>query len=151
MQTGVRTGINTGIKTVMKFKRRIKNAMMLVSLISALSLVLGGCSKYDSHYFAIGYVSSNGYMSFSEFDGVQAHSFDWDKDTPGHVRYTAKLGKGSATVYYDMDGTKKPWFSVKEGDSMEGTDLEIPKGSIDILVETDGSCKDGEFRFEVVD
>ena len=130
---------------------KAKKGFLSIWLLSVMALGLCGCSKYDSHYNAICYVHSNGSMSFSVFEGVQVHSFDWDRDTPGHIRYTAKLGKGSATVYYDTDGTKKEWFRVKAGDSIEGEDLNVPEGSIDILVETNEPCEDGNFTFEPVE
>ena len=116
-----------------------------------LVLCLSGCSKYTSHYMAIGYVHSNGSMSFSEFDGVQVHTLSWDKDSTGHIRYTASLKKGSATVYYDMDGEKREWFTVKAGESISSTGLDLKKGDIDILVETTEPCEDGRFTFETVD
>jgi len=97
------------------------------------------------------YVHSNGLMSFYKFDGVQAHTLSWDKDTAGHIRYSAKLGKGSATVYYDMDGEKKKWFTVNAGDLVEATDLDLKKGDVYILVETTEPCEDGRFTFETVD
>ncbi len=139
------------MKTELKRKMGIRKTVSVLLVLSALSLGLCGCSKYNSHYNAVGYAHSNGSMSFSSFDGVQVHSFDWDKDTTGHIRYTAKLEKGSATVYYDMDGTKKEWFTVKAGETVEGTGLELPKGNIDILVETNEPCEEGRFTFEAVD
>ncbi len=129
-------------------RARIRNVWII--LLPLLVLGLCGCSKYNSHYKAVGYVHSNGSMSFSEFDGVQVHTFDWDQEIAGHIRYTAKLEKGSATVYYDMDGTKREWFRVKAGDSIEGTGLDLKKGSIDILVETDEPCEEGRFTFEPI-
>ena len=120
-------------------------------LILALVFCLTGCSKYTSHFRATVYVHSNGSMDFSGFDGVQVHTLNWDKDTTGHIRYTAKLEKGSAAVYYDMDGEKKKWFTVNGGDSVEATDLDLKKGDIYILVETMEPCEEGRFTFETVD
>ena len=50
-----------------------------------------------------------------------------------------------------MDGEKKKWFTVKAGDDISATDLELKKGDIDILVETTESCSEGRFTFETVD
>lgn len=88
-------------------------------------------------------------MSFSKFEGTQVISMDWDGESAVRIRYTAKLDKGSATVFYDMDGEKKEWFRIKAGEAVEAANLTMEKGSVDILVETQEPCEDGTFTFDL--
>ena len=114
-----------------------------------VALILTGCAKYPSHYNAVGFVHSNdsssAFMDFHSFDG----DISFKLKIGERLKYSGKLGSGSATVYYDSDGTKKELFKINAGDEVESS-IETPGGgSLYIIVETDEKCEDGEMKCEV--
>ena len=64
---------------------------------------------------------------------------------------SASLETGSATVYYDAGGTKTEWFSVTAGEEVKYSIGPLEKGTVYVIIETDGKCEEGSFRFEVSD
>ncbi len=128
-------------------RKILKIALPAVLLV----LCLAGCGRYVSHYRATGFVHSNtsgsAYMTFSSFDGTMV--FTLKSGEGGRIQCRGALGSGSTVVYYDADGTKKALFAV-QGDGSEEADLgSLPGGKVYIIVETDGTCLDGDFRFAV--
>ena len=122
-------------------------------LIICLLVSLAGCSASRSHYKAVGFVHSNtpasAFMNFYEFEGVNVFTLK-SKSAGKQLKYSAKLETGSITVYYDCDGTKTELFTVGAGGQIDSS-LELPStGKIYIIVETDGKCKNGDFRFDIV-
>ena len=119
-----------------------------VALLLALSLC--GCGRYASHYKAVGFVHSNtaesAYMSFFSFEGRMV--FRLKSDGGETLRYTAKLETGSASVYADWIGEKRELLSVGAGDDC-GDAVTTDAGTVYIIVETDGPCKNGDFRFSI--
>ena len=67
------------------------------------------------------------------------------------VGASAKLETGSATVYYDAGGTKTEWFTVTAGEEVECSAGPLEKGTVYVIIETEGKCEEGNFRFEVSD
>ena len=67
----------------------------------------------------------------------------------GQLRYSAKLGEGSATVFCDCNGAKQELFTVRGGDGEKSSLVRIDKGTVYVIVETSGNCDDGEFRFDI--
>lgn len=124
-----------------------------ISLILAAVLVLtaAGCNSYTSKYMAVGFVHSNSsksaFMNFFSFDGRMV--FRLKSAGEGDIQYTAKLESGNAVVYYDYNGTKLELFSASGGDEIDAHGGYIEKGTVYIIVETNGECKNGEFRFSV--
>ena len=123
----------------------------VISLILVLLLVFGlaGCTPYRSHYKAFLFVHSNerdnAYMRFDRFEGTMV--FTLHGDTPGILRYSAKLAGGSATFFYDCGDGKTEFCSIGGGDAFENT-MEFPnRGTVYIIVETDGACENGDFSF----
>lgn len=114
-----------------------------------LSLV--GCSKYPSKYKAVGFVHSNesssAFMDFYSFDGRIA--FKLKSTGEGDLKYSAKLESGSATVYYDFYGTKTELFSISSGDEINSHGGYIEAGTVYVIVETNGECQNGNFRFSL--
>ena len=122
-------------------------------LSAALLFPLAGCGRYVSHYKAVGFVHANqsdsAFMSFYSFDGRMVFKL---KSPAGAVlHYAAKLESGSAVVYYDDSGTKRELCTLHAADSVEPSDVPVEKGTLYIIVETDGACKNGEFQFDTAE
>ncbi len=125
---------------------------VLTVIVAALMLFsLAGCSKYSSKYKAIGFVHSNesssAFMEFYSFDGKMV--FKLNSTGEGALKYTAKLESGSATVYYDYLDTKSELFTVNSGDKLDSYGGYVDVGTVYVIVETDGECKNGDFRFSL--
>lgn len=127
----------------------IQKAAVLCSLV--LLVLLCGCSKYISSYKALGFIhtntSNNAYMGFHSFEGRMV--FTLKSKGEGEIKYTASLEEGSAAVFYDCYGTKSELFTIESGESYESSGGYIEDGTVYIIVETDGKCKGGEFRFSL--
>ena len=129
-----------------------KSKTVLVWIIAALMLFsLTGCEKYSSKYHAVGFVHSNdttsAFMNFYSFNGRMV--FKLKSSGEGDLKYTAKLESGHATVYYDFRGTKSELFSVVGGDEITSHGGYVEAGKVYVIVETDGKCLNGEFRFSL--
>ena len=126
--------------------------LLTVVLVACLLFSLAGCSAYRSHYKAVGFVHSNtpgsAFMSFYEFDGTMVFNLK-NKNTGEKLNYSAKLETGTVTVYYDTNGTKTELFRLGTGGQIASL-LDLPStGKICIIVETDGKCSNGDFRFNI--
>ena len=129
-----------------------KRIAIITSLLIISALCLSGCEKYVSHYNATAFVHSNesdhAFMSFWKFEGRMVFKLKCE-DAKKTLTYSAKLGTGSAAVYYDADGTKTEWFSVAAGDELQDTLDGLKPGTVYIIVETDGNCETGDFDFKI--
>jgi hypothetical protein len=130
---------------------KLRKKIVTLSLMLLLAFTFCGC--YASSYSALMYVrtshSDSCSMSFSEFNGTEAFKMKWTGDGTGHVRYHAKLDSGTMTVYYDTDGEKKEWFTVKPGEELNDVGLDLKQGSFYIIVESNGKAADGSLSFEL--
>ena len=132
----------------------MRNKMVAVFLIPAVIFCLGltSCGKYNSSYYALMLVTTNTYqeasMSFSSFKGTKVFKVHC-KEEGERLFYSGNLDKGELSVYYDDDGTKKMLFTVKDGEQVEDTSEELSKGTVYIIVETEGKCSDGNLEFSV--
>ena len=120
-------------------------------LIALFALGLTGCAKYTSHYSAIAFVHSNekdsAFMEFYHFEGTMVFTLRGGSSI--NLHYSAKLETGSAAVYYDCGQGKTALLSVGAGDAFADA-LTLPEsGTVYIIVETDGLCENGAFRFSV--
>ncbi|HCK88542.1 MAG TPA: hypothetical protein DHW39_07005 [Erysipelotrichaceae bacterium] len=126
-----------------------KICILLVSAI--LIVMLTGCGKYTSGYNAVGFVhssdSDSAFMNFYSFKGRMV--FKLKSSGEGELKYTAKLESGNATVYYDFFGTKQELFSISSEEELDSHGGYVEAGTVYIIVETDGTCKNGEFRFSL--
>lgn len=68
------------------------------------------------------------------------HSLNW-------VRCEGSMESGSLSVYYDCGRGKELLVEVNEGAEVNSSASLLPEGVIYIIVETDGVCKKGDFRF----
>ena len=138
------------MKNAVKSSDLIKNGIsLIVAIIMLLSLT--GCSAYSSRYRAVGFVHSNesasSFMNFYTFDGRMV--FKMKSSGEGELTYTAKLESGNATVYYDSNGSKTELFSVSAGDELHAHGGYVEAGTVYVIVETDGECRNGDFRFSL--
>ena len=126
-----------------------KICILLVSAI--LIVMLTGCGKYTSGSNAVGFVhssdSDSAFMNFYSFKGRMV--FKLKSSGEGELKYTAKLESGNATVYYDFFGTKQELFSISSEEELDSHGGYVEAGTVYIIVETDGTCKNGEFRFSL--
>jgi hypothetical protein len=126
-----------------------KICILLVSAI--LIVMLTGCGKYTSGYNAVGFVhssdSDSAFMNFYSFKGRMV--FKLKSSGEGELKYTAKLESGNAAVYYDFFGTKQELFSISSEEELDSHGGYVEAGTVYIIVETDGTCKNGEFRFSL--
>ena len=134
----------------------MKKKIITLALAAALligALCMGGCSKYNSKYNAVGFVHSNtsksAFMTFYSFDGTMAFKLKCGSESAGNIKYSAKLESGSITVYYDNDGTRTEWFSLSAGEEAEASVGPFGDGTVYVIVETDGKCMNGDLRFDV--
>ena len=65
------------------------------------------------------------------------------------IDYSAKLGTGSAKVWYDAGEGKTLLFEIGPGIEVEGQSADLPKGKVSIIVETTEKCGDGSFSFKI--
>jgi hypothetical protein len=122
-----------------------------VIVAAILLLSFTGCGKYSSRYKAVAFVHSNGsasaFMNFYSFDGRMV--FKLKSAGEGDLKYSAKLETGSATVYYDYYGTRTELVSISSGDELDSHGGYIEAGTVYIVVETNGECRNGEFHFSL--
>ncbi len=127
--------------------KRIAAAVLL------LTMALTGCSGYNEHYSATILISSEGnnqaYQRFDKFNGTRVldlNNSDKDKDT---LYYTATLEEGSVTVYVDYDGEKRELFTIEGGEEVEDSISGIDFHHVYVIIESDGTCEEGDFEFEI--
>ena len=115
-------------------------------------LSLTGCRSYASHYNTTMCVYTNdsdsASLSFSTFEGTKSSKLN-SKESGNSLKYTGKLGKGAATIYYDDDGTRKELFTIKGGETVDSKIEGLDKGKLYIIFESDGKCEEGSFKFEL--
>ncbi len=126
-------------------------AVVMAALIAALTMLMAGCSPYSSHYSAIGFVNSNdshsAYMSFYKFKGTMSFKMRCDSDST--LIYSASLKSGDITVYYDVGNGKEVLLTVGSGDATDGVVPLNRSGKVYVIVESNGSCENGSFRFKI--
>ena len=126
--------------------------VFLAAVLLLSSVCLSGCGAYRSSYMALGLVRTNGLhsasMNFIELTGTMAFMLRY-KEEAGQVHCTAKLGTGEAVVYYDCGDGKKELFTVREGEEFDVVAESIEPGTVWFIVETNGKCGNGSFRFYI--
>lgn len=131
-----------------------RNALLIISLFMALTLFcLTGCDVETSGFKATTYVQSNtsdhASMKFGSLEGRDNFKLTAKGKSPKKLKYTGKLGTGSATVYYKIDGEKKELFSIKAGEEVDSSFGEFSDTTIKLFFETNEKCKDGKFTFDL--
>ena len=131
-------------------KKIISLALAAITLAVAVCLV--GCSGYSSSFKATMCVHSNksnsSYLSFSTFEGRMV--FKMKCDDGDQIKYYSKLESGSATVSYDCGSGKVELFKIGSGDEISARGGDLVKGTVYVIIETDGKCTGGDFDFDIV-
>ena len=129
----------------------MKYQKVIALMMLAACVTLAGCSDYEDSYDAFCHVKSftddSAEISFGSFEGTEAVKIG-DDDGGCCLEYNAKLDKGSLTVYYDNDGTKKELFKLSSGEDIDSK-LELDAGPVNIIIETDEKCEEGSFEFNI--
>ena len=129
-----------------------KHRLFCMGAMLLLAMCLTGCGKYVSSYKALALVRSNtsnsASLSFYSFEGRMVFKLKCRSEEQT-IRAEAELESGSAVVCYDADGTEKEWFRANAGEKYDGNLEKLPVGTVRIIVETDGKCKNGDFRFKI--
>ena len=132
----------------------MKKARSVLLAVLFLAVILVGCGKYSSHYFAVGHAYSNdsgsAWMSFVEFEGTEVFRLKCKSKNQAEIVYSGKLETGSLTVYCDCGGTKEELFSLQSGDDIQSAGGHLPEDTIYIVIETSEKCRNGNLRFRVV-
>ena len=138
-------------------KKIIKLALLMLMILSILALT--ACDKYVSSWSATGFVHSNtsdsAFMSFWKFKGTMVLKLKCKDSTKEILKYKGNLNNedeeenGTINVYYDIDGTKKELFSLKNGENVEASLDKLNEGTVYIIVETDGRCENGALEFNI--
>ena len=131
--------------------KRIGSLLLaLIFIVCALCSV--GCSKYVSRYRAVLFVHSNesdsAFMEFYSFEGMMVFRMR-ATDASQRLRYSAKLETGSAAVYYDCGGTKTELFALRAGDEIDSSVSLGQTGTVYVIIETDGECRNGALHFDI--
>lgn len=121
-------------------------------LIVLVAAGLTGCASYIDHGTATIMIqnneSDNAWVKFDSLDGTRSYKMKV-KDSDKVLKYSGKIDKGIATVYYDNDGNKKELFSLKSGEQVESGLDTLEKGTLYVIIETDGKCEGGDFDFSL--
>lgn len=132
----------------------MKKALSLIPaliILLAMPFCLCGCGKYSSHYNAVGFVHSNesksAFMNFYEFEGRMV--FRLKNTGGGRIDFSAKLESGDAVIYYDCGEGKKEMVSAHPSCDFKSSTPPLKSGTVYIIVETDGKCRNGGFNFEI--
>lgn len=131
-----------------------KRAITVIAVfLSVLLISVSGCSRYRSGYKAVGLVTSessgNGFINFYLFDGTRVFKLENKKASEGQLIYSAKLEEGSAAVFYDAGGGKTELFAIYGGEETDAVFTLPGSGTVYVIIETQGKCQNGEFRFEI--
>ena len=129
-------------------------ALVLVIILVIISCSFMACSKYTSSFTTLMCVKSQGtnegFIRFEEFKGTYVFNFKYDGDGEGQIKYTASIGSGNITVYYDSDDEKKELFKISDGQELSATEGTITKGHVYIIIEADEKVSTGSFEFKLV-
>ncbi len=112
---------------------------------------LTGCGKYTSHYSAVGFVHSNvsdaADMSFFQFEGTMV--FRLKCGTGDRLHCSGTVETGSVAVMYDCGNGEQPLAAFASGEQLEHSQPLASAGTVWVIVETDGKCKNGSLAFSI--
>lgn len=131
----------------------MKKIISIVLAISMLLLVFSLTGCYKSSGVGTMLITSNknnsASMQFYVFEGTKAFNLKITNKNEGTLKYHAEVLVGSATVYYDINGTKQELCKVSAGDVIESSIDFSEKGKLWIIIETSEKCYDGNFTFNI--
>ncbi|MBQ6104795.1 MAG: hypothetical protein IJL03_02480 [Lachnospiraceae bacterium] len=133
-------------------KKAIQRILLLMTAV-VLCMSLTGCGEYTSSYSATVLITSNTSkkmsVEFSSLKGKMVHKLKCDGKEGRELKYTASLKSGTATVYYDIDGTREELFTIHGGETADSSLGNLAKGKIYIIIETEGKCEGGSFKLNI--
>ena len=126
-------------------------ALLLIIMLLAGLACLTSCTKYSSHYSATilvqSHTSQKASVDFSTLDGRMVFKMKSKADSAGTMNFSASLGEGHLTVKVDSPRTEADLPDIFSGDSCSGQLDDIGTGTVWVIIETDGKCRDGKLRF----
>lgn len=130
--------------------KKIAVVLMAVLLIAAAGLQ--ACKGYSSHYNAFGLVQNNtsreASAKFNTLQGTMTYRLKaTEKDEA--IKFRCTLESGSLSVYYDCGPGRELLFKASGGDVIEDHGGRLQPGTVYVIVETEGTCRKGGFRFEL--
>jgi hypothetical protein len=126
-------------------------------LVMVLTLVLlCSCEGYIKSYAATILITSEqgdeANMEFDTFRGTYNFKLRRDGAAEHTLDLEASLAEGEMNVYVGVDGKKELLRTVKGGESYDETitldDRYDNEKAIYVILESTGTCVDGEFEFE---
>lgn len=122
---------------------------------SAAALLLSSCSGYVSHWNARMFVHSNtshsALMEFDEFSGLMVLNMRASEGNGSTLKYETKLGEGKFTISYATDEKVAQEIFTIEGGQTKNDTWTVPAiGAFYLLVESEGTAKNGKFEFNLV-
>ena len=129
-------------------------AAVTIGVAVFLIVKLAGGIRYKSSFAATMCVESSrsksAKLDFGSMKGTKVLKMKHDGSDNAYIEYSGKIGSGKLTVYYDDDGTKKELFSLSAGERADSVSEPLKKkGTVYIIIETDGKCTDGNFEFKI--
>ncbi|MCR5066455.1 MAG: hypothetical protein K6A14_00145 [Erysipelotrichaceae bacterium] len=128
----------------------MKKIMKCLALLM-LAVSLTGCSRHLNSYRAIGlFRSSNSRkatLNFYRLNGRIVFSLRYDDGQ--RLVCTGHLQEGNVTVYYDIEDTENQLFALTGEQETSQVIAMSGKGSVYVIIETDGECINGSFSFAI--
>ena len=132
-------------------KKSMKLICFLLAVLFVLPFCLVGCGGYASHYKATLFVhsqkSDEAMANFSSLEGSFVQQLNC-KEAGKQLVWSASLGEGKATVFYDNGSGKNELFSLNGGEEAASS-IDLRQGRVYLILETEGACKNGSFRFAI--
>ena len=132
----------------------MKKACFILVLLLTLGM-LCSCGGYVNRYSAVLLITSNqgdeARMEFDTFQGTYHFELKRDGDARHTLDLDARLAGGEMNVYIGVDGEKELLRTVKGGEPCDETisldDRYDDEKSIYVILESAGTCTDGDFAF----
>ena len=125
-------------------------------LLPIIGLSLSSCTFYASHYKALILVTSQktseGSISFDEFDGQYVFSLKRTSDGEGDIKYFGSLKEGNVEVFYVDSVSKRecPLFNISSGEVVDSHGGYVEKGyKVRIVLRSESKVFGGSFTFDV--
>ena len=134
-------------------ERNTKAALLLFIILLAGLACLTSCSKYSSHYSATMLVQTNtqkeASVHFSTLSGRLVLKMKSKANSAERMNFSVSLGEGNLTVSVDCAGVNAELLHLKSGDSYSYHLDNIGVGTVYVIIETDGKCRDGKLEFNL--
>jgi len=134
-----------------KANTSIKPALLLAIILLATLACMTSCNGYSSSYRATMLVQSNtsqkASVDFSTLEGRMVFNMKSKVNSAERMNFSVDLGEGNLTVSVDCAGVKSELLHLKSGDAYSYHLDNIGVGTVYVILETDGPCRDGKLSF----